>query len=308
MAQLAPMMQLRPRFEDKCGHPLAGGNVFAFEAGTSNPKATYADAEGTIPNTHPIKLDYRGEADIFLLSGRYRFVVYSCTGVKIYDVDDVGEWLGPNNALAITHLDTLEALEGVTNVWDGRTIYVKDIGMFEYDALRSDWIALDKDIVTTVESIADLTGLEKWDGRAIYVKSVSPLPPYSGGGTFVFSTQTDKVADGYLVVNDIGGKWLKQSIDITVDDFGGVGDNTKDNSDAFNAYASSPHVGMEIRLGKKGRYRVAKQVDLKGKNLVGSGMGKPEEQYYNLSSIDVDGSSPDLLGKTAFINGGYNIR
>lgn len=88
------MMQLRPRFEDKCGHPLAGGNVFAFEAGTSNPKATYADAEGTIPNTHPIKLDYRGEADIFLLSGRYRFVVYSCTGVKIYDVDDVGEWLG----------------------------------------------------------------------------------------------------------------------------------------------------------------------------------------------------------------------
>ncbi|MEI1751433.1 sialidase family protein [Acinetobacter baumannii] len=98
MAQLAPMMQLRPRFEDKCGHPLAGGNVFAFEAGTSNPKATYADAEGTIPNTHPIKLDYRGEADIFLLSGRYRFVVYSCTGVKIYDVDDVGEWLGLVNA------------------------------------------------------------------------------------------------------------------------------------------------------------------------------------------------------------------
>ncbi len=94
MAQLAPMMQLRARFEDKCGHPLAGGSVFAFEVGTSTPKDTFKDAEGTIPNTHPIKLDYRGEADIFLLSGRYRFVVYSCTGVKIYDVDDVGEWLG----------------------------------------------------------------------------------------------------------------------------------------------------------------------------------------------------------------------
>lgn len=94
MAQLAPMMQLRARFEDKCGHPLAGGSVFAFEVGTSTPKATYADADGTIPNTHPIKLDYRGEADIYLLSGRYRFVVYSCYGVKIYDVDDVGEWLG----------------------------------------------------------------------------------------------------------------------------------------------------------------------------------------------------------------------
>ncbi|TPR75279.1 SGNH/GDSL hydrolase family protein [Acinetobacter baumannii] len=98
MAQLAPMMQLRARFEDKCGHPLAGGSVFAFEVGTSTPKGTYADAEGTKQNTHPIKLDYRGEADIFLLSGRYRFVVYSCTGVKIYDVDNVGEWLGPVSA------------------------------------------------------------------------------------------------------------------------------------------------------------------------------------------------------------------
>lgn len=98
MAQLAPMMQLRARFEDKCGHPLAGGSVFAFEVGTSTPKDTYADADGTLLNTHPIKLDYRGEADIFLLSGRYRFVVYSCTGVKIYDVDDVGEWLGPISA------------------------------------------------------------------------------------------------------------------------------------------------------------------------------------------------------------------
>lgn len=98
MAQLAPMMQLRAHFEDKCGHPLAGGSVFAFEVGTSTPKDTFADAAGTIPNTHPIKLDYRGEADIFLLSGRYRFVVYSCTGVKIYDVDDVGEWLGQVSA------------------------------------------------------------------------------------------------------------------------------------------------------------------------------------------------------------------
>ncbi|WP_462157612.1 hypothetical protein [Acinetobacter baumannii] len=98
MAQLAPMMQLRARFEDKCGHPLAGGSVFAFEVGTSTPKDTFKDADGTIPNTHPIKLDYRGEADIYLLSGRYRFVVYSCHGVKIYDVDNVGEWLGPINA------------------------------------------------------------------------------------------------------------------------------------------------------------------------------------------------------------------
>ncbi|MFZ5393314.1 hypothetical protein ACOY72_03690 [Acinetobacter seifertii] len=104
MTQLTPMMQLRARFEDKCGHPLAGGSVFTFDVGTTTPKETYADAAATKVNTNPIKLDYRGEADIFLLSGRYRFVVYSKSGTLIYDVDDVGDWFGStiSDAIVIT--------------------------------------------------------------------------------------------------------------------------------------------------------------------------------------------------------------
>ena len=47
---------------------------------------------------------------------------------------------GTINALAITHLDSLEALEGVTNVWDGRTIYVKDLSNYRYDALTTTWV------------------------------------------------------------------------------------------------------------------------------------------------------------------------
>ncbi|WP_227061856.1 hypothetical protein [Acinetobacter pittii] len=94
MARLAPMMQLKAHFEDKCGHPLVGGNVFAYESGTTTPKATFADAEGTTPNTHPIILDERGEAPIYLLSGRYRFIVKSRYGITIYDVNDIGDWFG----------------------------------------------------------------------------------------------------------------------------------------------------------------------------------------------------------------------
>lgn len=105
---------------------------------------------------------------------------------------------GTINALAITHVDSLEALDAISNVWDGRTIYVKDIGMFEYDALRSDWIALDKDIVRTVESIADLIGLEKWDGRAVRTKgyhkatNFALAQPYVGGATYIYNAETDK--------------------------------------------------------------------------------------------------------------------
>lgn len=47
---------------------------------------------------------------------------------------------GTINALAITHLDSLSALEGVTNVWDGRTIYIKDLGNYRYDALTTSWV------------------------------------------------------------------------------------------------------------------------------------------------------------------------
>lgn len=47
---------------------------------------------------------------------------------------------GTINALAITHLDSLEALEGVTNVWEGRTIYIKDLGNYRYDALTKSWV------------------------------------------------------------------------------------------------------------------------------------------------------------------------
>ncbi|MDC4790812.1 hypothetical protein NQ839_01050, partial [Acinetobacter baumannii] len=189
MAQLAPMMQLRARFEDKCGHPLAGGSVFAFEVGTSTPKDTFKDANGTIPNTHPIKLDYRGEADIYLLSGRYRFVVYSCTGVKIYDVDNVGEWLGTINALAVTHVDSLEGLNAISNVWDGRTIYVKDLGNYRYDALTTSWVKAYQDAdnvkdgietqklinnktIQKVESISDLINLNpRNNGQVVQVLS-----------------------------------------------------------------------------------------------------------------------------------------
>ncbi|WP_235895382.1 DUF2460 domain-containing protein [Acinetobacter baumannii] len=177
---------------------------------------------------------------------------------------------GTINALAITHVECIADLINITNVWDGRTVYVKSV-------------------------------LKPIYGVAL---------PFIAGGNFVYKASSTMQADGFLVVNAPNGRWIKalDESEITVDDFGGIGDNTKDNSDAFNAYASSPHVGMEIKLGKQGRYRVAKQVDLKGKGLVGNGCGKVSEFYYNLGCIDVDGSSSSLTGKSAFINCGPTIQ
>ncbi|ARQ94869.1 tail fiber protein [Acinetobacter phage WCHABP5] len=95
---------------------------------------------------------------------------------------------------------------------------------------------------------------------------------------------------------------------ITVDNFGAKGDGVTDDSAAFQAYCNSPLTGQNLYLGAKGRYIIKNQVDLKGKGIVGNGCGKVSEFYYNLGCIDVDGSSPDLQGKTAFINCGPTIQ
>lgn len=74
----------KTQFIDQNGAPLAGGQVFFYAPGTSNPQATYKDQALTIANTNPIQLDSRGQAVIWG-SGTYRQVVQDASGVTIWD-------------------------------------------------------------------------------------------------------------------------------------------------------------------------------------------------------------------------------
>lgn len=60
-----PVMQ----FTDNNGVPLAGGEVFTYAAGTTTKINTYTDSTGATPNTNPIILDSRGDANIWLAAG-----------------------------------------------------------------------------------------------------------------------------------------------------------------------------------------------------------------------------------------------
>jgi hypothetical protein len=51
---------------DTNGNPLAGGQVFTYQAGTNTLLATYTDATLTVPNTNPVILDEYGKAMIWL--------------------------------------------------------------------------------------------------------------------------------------------------------------------------------------------------------------------------------------------------
>lgn len=85
-------------FTDSAGAPLAGGRLYTYAAGTTTPKATYADAAGLTPNANPVVLDARGEATIYW-DGIYKVVLQDASGVTLWTQDNVGAE-GPEGALA----------------------------------------------------------------------------------------------------------------------------------------------------------------------------------------------------------------
>lgn len=81
---------LRQRYFDSNGVPLAGGQIFTYQAGTTTPQATYTDQTGNTPNANPIILDSQGYASMWLdptLS--YKFVLKDASNNVQWTVDNV---------------------------------------------------------------------------------------------------------------------------------------------------------------------------------------------------------------------------
>lgn len=86
MAQLLP--QGKQYYETSAGIPLVGGQLLTYDAGTTNPRVTYSDSAGTVPNPNPVVLDARGEALIFW-AGAYKVILKDALGNTIWTVDNV---------------------------------------------------------------------------------------------------------------------------------------------------------------------------------------------------------------------------
>jgi hypothetical protein len=83
------------QFVDGKGVPYASGKLFSYDAGTTNPRPTYADAALTIPNTNPVILDLAGRATIFVDQAIYRFVLANVFDQQQWDQDNVPGSLWP---------------------------------------------------------------------------------------------------------------------------------------------------------------------------------------------------------------------
>lgn len=93
------------QFFDNNGVPLNGGLLYAYQAGSSTPLATYTDINGTIANSNPIVLDASGRStnEIWLTYGYfYKFVLKDSSGVTIGTYDNIYGIIGVQTAVGTT--------------------------------------------------------------------------------------------------------------------------------------------------------------------------------------------------------------
>lgn len=86
---LAPA--LFPQYCDQDGHPLVGGKLWSYLAGTSTPTPTYTDAGLTVAHTNPVILNASGRvtSSMFLAALSYKFTLLDANDALIDTVDNV---------------------------------------------------------------------------------------------------------------------------------------------------------------------------------------------------------------------------
>ncbi len=88
-------MQLLPYIKgqifDRDGVPLASGKIFSYAAGTTTPLATYTDQGGLTQNANPVILDAYGEANIWLGTAAYKFVIKNSLDEVLKTIDNVSQ-------------------------------------------------------------------------------------------------------------------------------------------------------------------------------------------------------------------------
>lgn len=81
-----PLINPELQWVDADGNPYAGGTVGTYVPGTTTPKSTWFDMEGTAFNSNPVVLDAAGRAKIYG-DGDYRLIVHDAGGQLVFDAE-----------------------------------------------------------------------------------------------------------------------------------------------------------------------------------------------------------------------------
>ncbi|MDU4393285.1 MAG: hypothetical protein E7I55_04750 [Acinetobacter ursingii] len=237
-----------PLFNDVDGRPLDAGFVFIGEAG-KNPEVYPISVFWDENLTVPAEQPIRTRNGYFAKSGR---------AGKLYVADADCSITVKNKNKIVVHTD-----------------------------LFADLFFGQKDVVKTVESIADLKYLVPWDGRTVYVKSYH-LGLGKGGGEFIATQKAGLVDDGGLVVASPDPLlfWVRVNYgSVTPEMFGAVGDNATDDYEPLQAWA---FCGRKLYAEKK--YRTSRPIELPNKvNMTGLGSDKTSITKYGATTTGITG-------------------
>lgn len=187
----------KQQYFDNAGIPLVGGKLYTYAAGTTNPKATYTDADATIPNANPVILNARGEAQIFW-SGSYKVTLTDALGNIIWTVDKVTEtnlgYRTSSNGSAITPSGTTAQRDAAPMA--GYFRYNVDLGNFEgyygttwqsfVKSMNGSPIPEDGNILVQVPLVSG-TNIKTVGGTSILGSGDVPLPSAVAQNLYLYS-------------------------------------------------------------------------------------------------------------------------
>lgn len=202
---LAPLV--RQRYFDANGVPLAGGKLFSYDAGTTTPRATFTDQTGSTANPNPIILDANGEANVWIGSGFFKFVLKDVNDVVQWTVDKVS--IPSEAALAsafwrdVIYISFTDSPFTLTSAHNGKLISVATAGgAVVINLPQMSTIVLPYNIGVQLYSGSNTVSIARTGTDTINGSSSSKvLSAVSAGAQFI--ADTDKSPDDWSVI-DIG--------------------------------------------------------------------------------------------------------
>lgn len=155
MATLSPLPIIQQL--DSNGKPYAGGLLYTYEAGTTNPKDTFTDFNAGTANSNPVILDSDGRANVWLEGGAYKFILTDGSNASVYDtsvvegnivwtVDDINAAeSGVTLNIVDKYADLADLATGdsaVAIIRGYNTAYDGGYGVYAYDTDTSEWTLL----------------------------------------------------------------------------------------------------------------------------------------------------------------------
>lgn len=135
------------------GEAVIGGKLYTYINDTTTPKATYQDFEGENPNTNPIILDGKGEANIYWSDDSYyRIDLYTADDQLVYSQSNY-PYVTNNNASPSQEVANVRNIvrNQQFSFWSNGTSF-PDISASEnnYDYIADDWYFSKTDESSTV--------------------------------------------------------------------------------------------------------------------------------------------------------------